>query len=269
MAKKRIEFKSWRSFTAFAQKIFQENRFIHDKETRDFLRAVLKTCDARIRVIEKGTLLWRAQLGCDTHKDTEANRLIAEEILPYPPDRMKPLIGQASEGRANPKGIPYLYLSNNKNTALAEVRPWVGTQISISKFKVKQEIRIVDCSVSHNLKIPFYCCELEPSIREEVVWAFIDKAFARPIQSSDNTADYVPTQIIAELFKTQGFDGIKYQSNLGAGQNIILFNIDLAEIVSCSLYKTTKLRFHFEEIKIGPKNRYITMHYYNSLRGKT
>lgn len=268
MAKKRIEFKSWRSFTTFAQKIFQENRFIHDKETRDFLHAVLKTCDARIRVIEKGTLLWRAQLGCDTHKYTEANRLIAEEILPYPPDRMKPLIGQASEGRANPKGIPYLYLSNDKNTALAEIRPWVGTLISISKFKVKQKIRIVDCSVSHNFNIPFHLGEPEPSRREEVVWAFIDKAFSRPIQSSDNTADYVPTQIIAELFKTQGFDGIKYQSNLGTGQNIILFDIDLTEILSCSLYKTTKIRFHFKEIETGPKSTHITMHYYKSLRGK-
>lgn len=264
MVKKRINFKSWRSFTAFAQKIIQENRFIHDKETRDFLNTILKTCDARIRVIEKGTLFWRAQLGCDTRKYIEENRLIMEEIQPYPPKRMKPLIGQALEGRANPKGIPCLYLSSNKNTALAEIRPWVGTLISISKFKINKKIRIIDCSVSHNLKIPFYLGELEPLGREEVIWAFIDKAFSRPVQSTDNMADYVPTQIIAELFKNRGFDGIKYQSNLGTGKNVMLFNMDLTEIVSSSLYETSKIKFNFKEIK----GKNIKMHYYNSLSEK-
>lgn len=39
---------------------------------------------------------------------------------------MKPLSNSASEGRANPKGIPYLYVATDKETAMSEVRPSLG-----------------------------------------------------------------------------------------------------------------------------------------------
>ena len=44
---------------------------------------------------------------------------------------MKPLERIALEGRTNPKGIPYLYLSSKKETAMSEVRPWIGGYISL------------------------------------------------------------------------------------------------------------------------------------------
>ena len=44
---------------------------------------------------------------------------------PFPLDPMKFLMDKAREDRASPRGIPYLYLSNRKETALSEVRPWL------------------------------------------------------------------------------------------------------------------------------------------------
>ncbi|MFZ0569740.1 MAG: RES domain-containing protein [Rhodomicrobium sp.] len=44
---------------------------------------------------------------------------------------MKPIPNWLSEGRANPRGIPYLYLASTRDTALAEVRPWIGSHITV------------------------------------------------------------------------------------------------------------------------------------------
>lgn len=49
----------------------------------------------------------------------------------YSPDRMTPRRNIASEGRANPKGLPCLYLATDKETAMSEVRPWINSTISI------------------------------------------------------------------------------------------------------------------------------------------
>ena len=56
--------------------------------------------------------------------------------------------------------------------------------------------------------------EGEPSAteREEVVWGSINRAFSRPVDPSDNEADYAATQVLADYFRGAGYDGIKYRS---------------------------------------------------------
>ena len=126
--------------------------------------------------------------------------------MSLPMERMKPLKDRAVEGRANPKGIPYLYLATNRETALAEVRPWIGSLISVGAFEILRELRIVNCSSDdHNI---IYREEPPPEEREKAVWVSIDRAFSRPVDPSDDVAAYVPTQILAELFKAEGYDGI-------------------------------------------------------------
>lgn len=89
--------------------------------------------------------------------------------------------------------------------------------------------------------------EPSPQEREEAVWRDIERAFARPVSPSDDLADYVPTQIIAELFKVIGFDGVAYGSSLGSGHNIALFDLDAAEIINCSLFQVKNIEFDFKE----------------------
>ena len=73
---------------------------------------------------------------------------------------------------------------------------------------------------------------------------------AAPVRSPRcvSTADYVPTQIIAEFFKNEGCDGIAYKSAFGKkGYNIVLFDPSDAELTSCTLYKAESLKFRFEQ----------------------
>ncbi len=159
---------------------------------------------------------------------------------------MVPLASGASEGRANPKGIPYLYLATNQDTAMAEVRPWVGSLISLGTFITLRDLRMVQLA-PRKRRLRYCIEEPSPEVRESMVWADINEAFATPVSSNDMTADYVPTQILAELLRDNGFDGIAYGSALGTGLNVVLFDITAVELVRCTLCRTESMSFVFKE----------------------
>ena len=78
---------------------------------------------------------------------------------------------------------------------------------------------------------------------DEWIWADIDHAFSEPTQQSDDTSEYVPTQVLAELFRDVGFDGVAYQSAYGEGHNIVLFDPSMAEHVNCHIVRVTDIHF--------------------------
>lgn len=242
------KFKSWNSYGNFASRIRHKRRYIRTPEDNEFLREVLRTSKSRIRDVPDGTKLWRAQLGHDWEPHYEGDRHVTDLPAAYLPERMKPLPGRATEGRANPKGIPALYLSTSRKTAMSEVRPWLGSLVSCAHFRIIRALKIVDFSVHHGSGFTLYFTEPDASKREEAVWRQIDQAFSEPTTAADDTAGYVPTQVIAELFKNEGFDGIAYKSAFGKrGYNIALFDPADAEITSCTLYTAKSLKFRFEQ----------------------
>ncbi len=240
------EFKSWQDYWNFERIVKGKNRYFRNKDTERFLRTILSTSENRKLDLPKERYLWRAQLGHDWQPLYEGDEHIDYIPAPFPPSLMKPLIREAAEGRANPKGIPYLYLATTKETAMAEVRPWLGSLISIGQFKTERDMVLINCSVNHKRTI-IYLEEPASEEKEQAVWADIDRAFSKPITVNDRIADYVPTQIIAELFKNEGFDGISYKSMLGDGYNVALFDIDSATLVNCNLFEVKSLSFDFQQ----------------------
>jgi len=236
-------FESWLSFQNFQSEIRQKARYIHSEKTRLFLETVLKTAKDRITQIPKGFIYWRAQSGCILPKTDDGFE------FPFSKDRMKPRIDRANEGRINPKGIPCLYMALKRDTALAEVRPWVGAKISVSQCKIIKNLSVINCYSDTKLKISHG--EPPPKERTEMVWAYIDRAFSEPVTPEDDIADYVPTQIIAELFKQNDFDGIAYGSSLGEGHNLALFDIDKADIANVQIYELKQISFEFKKAE-GP-----------------
>jgi hypothetical protein len=84
--------------------------------------------------------------------------------------------------------------------------------------------------------------------REDGIWIAIDQAFATPVGRDVESREYVATQILAELFKSAGFDGIVYKSLLtDEGFNIALFNLNAADVINCGLYSASSIRFNFSE----------------------
>ena len=131
---------------------------------------------------------------------------------------------------------------------MSEVRPWLGTYISCALFRTTRPLYVVNCSTLKGRRIVHYFNEPDDCEKENAVWTQIGQAFSEPTTSGDKTADYVPTQIIAELFKTEGYDGIAYKSAFGDdGYNIALFDLADAKLTACTLHEAESLRFSFSE----------------------
>lgn len=237
-------FESYQSYQHFALSVTTQRRYVRNPAQTDFLHTVLATSVGRQQVIPVRSVLWRAQLGHDWYPVVQGDDPEEAQPSPLPPERMRPLANRAREGRANPKGIPYLYVATFQETAIAEVRPWVGSHVSIAAFALQREVRVVN-TVTEDHRIMVYNHEPEPEERERAVWLDIDRAFSRPVTSGDDTADYAPTQVLAEFFREHGLDGIAYGSSLGLGHNVAFFDLDVATVAKCDLVEIHGVKFDF------------------------
>jgi hypothetical protein len=230
----------------------REYRYIRSVENEAFLAAVLATSESRRVEIPMGRLFWRAQVG---HGWRPMGNDIDDEIpCAHPQSRMKPQDGRASDGRANPRGIPCLYLATTKEAAMSEVRPWMGSYVSCGQFQTNRALTVIDCARRYDAQPFFFSVNdgmYEPSAEERTnaVWAHIDRAFAEPMTRSDDQADYAATQILAELFKHAGADGVVYKSNFGDdGFNIALFDPAAADLINCGLFEVKGMTLTFDEV---------------------
>jgi hypothetical protein len=244
------EFESWNQYWEFSHFIMRKARHILDARQRRFLDVVIATGAKRKGTIEKGTVLWRAQFDNDLRKqvlrDADGNEADSFDVeYPCKVERMKPLPYRACEGRVNPKGIPCLYLSDDRDTAMTETRPWIGSSVSVGQFVILRDLNVVDCTGDRkqgswiSLHDPYK--QPDPAIREEYVWGAINRAFSTPVTRNDDVAEYAPTQVLAEAFQSAGYDGIVYGSRLGKGRTIAIFDLTAADLANCELFRVEEL----------------------------
>ena len=246
----------WNSYLLFRNKK-KEIRYFNDTESQELFDTLLTTAKDRIESIPKGQRYWRAQLGYKDDPLYDNGQIVDYNAIPLSVERMKPLADKACEGRINPKGIPCLYLATDEKTAVSEVRPGVGSYVTVAEFETLKDLKVIDCSRGinpMNVTVPDFdkLFKLKQPTPEEAIktnWRWVDKEFSEPVERKDNTADYVPTQIIAELFKTNGFDGIKYKSIFSNGKNLALFDINSAkQIDNGKVIRVTKIDVDFKQI---------------------
>ena len=255
-----MTFISANAFRDFGRAVHRELRYVRSAAQEEFLKEVIATSNPRIARLEAKAILWRAQLGHDWREETQ-NDETHEMPCAHPPERMKPIPEKATDGRANPRGIACLYLATKKDTAVLEVRPLIGSYVSVAQFKVMRELRVVNCSGPRTDKLKRW---LEPESLtaqeiEDAVWSDINEAFSEPVERGDNSIEYVPTQILAEAFKRHGLDGTAYKSSYGNdGLNVALFDIDAANLINCGLYR---IRHVSVEMTHEDSPYFMTKHY--------
>ena len=226
-----------------------------DDTSQQFLNTVIETARKRVVKIPMGQVLWRAQLDHAwitewlRNEDGEDIEPLFDVEAPLEPDHMRPLADRAFEGRVNPKGIPCLYCSTDRDNAMAEVRPWIGRLVSVGQFVIQKDLTLIDCALDPSRRRTYWGFGKEPPSeeREANVWWCISRAFAEPVTRNDDVADYAPTQVIAEVFRCNGFDGLVYGSSLGSGHNVALFDLTAAKQNNCYLYRVNKVAFEFEQ----------------------
>lgn len=132
-----------------------------------------------------------------------------------------------SHGRANPAGIPYLYLGSTPETAVSEVRPHTGETASVADFTLDSDLKIVDLRNPRLLVSPFVLA-VEDDIgllRSDI--SFLERLeteLTTPIVPYSALIDYVQSQYLFEFIKNCGYDGVLYSSSVSEGMNLALFS---------------------------------------------
>jgi RES domain-containing protein len=250
------EFASLDSYERFERVVKTKSRFGIDDTVREFLKAVRETVPKRVGRLRKDKLLFRAQrgsvsaeypAGLGTGDDEEEEFETINVEITLPPDLMVPKAEKVGDGRVNPRGIPCLYLATTMSAAISEMRPWVGEFVTLAQFRVMRDCQLVDCSRDTTRSI------WHDGTKEEGVWGDIGFAFSRPINREESTLDYVPTQMLAETFKSAGFDGIVYKSLLDEnGKNVALFDVNAAQLETRCLYQANAVSLECKKHEISP-----------------
>jgi hypothetical protein len=180
---------------------------------------------ARMEVeLPKGAVLYRARVGFISDEDGGIRPFERADMSAPPPEKVRP-------GRANAKGEVVLYVADQEQTAVAEVRPWRGLLVSVTEIKAMCNLRLVDLSKRPPPSNPFtdeapqYELELEGLLR-----AFGEE-LGRPLRRADDPRDYLPCQKLVRRIRDCGFyDGIRYPSAMDrGGANIVLFDPKLVK----------------------------------------
>lgn len=223
----------------FCEHIQHRRRFLLGEDDGEPPTAVGLLIDAlplAVNPLRKGTLLYRARMG---GVSGDFNR-----PGPYPPEKMgAPPAGENHPGRANPPGISYLYTASDPYTAVAEIRPWADSCVTVAELSVQKSIKITDLVDVPYLKTPFGHEDLRAEVDCRDILRNLGKALSRPVAPDAHDVDYIPTQYLAEMVLSHGYDGIRYPSALGTGSNVVLFDTAIALPVKTSLIKISGVRY--------------------------
>lgn len=226
----------------FKQKIKHENRFNVSLPQEIIGLIGFQSKNTLYKALYDGTIIYRARKDfiIDESLKIDSSPTCIKKMVGMPPKE------QAKSGRANPEGIPYLYLANNLETAIAEVRPWIGVPITVAKFELTETVMVINFSSFHERSILDYLDEdVESSLNRLSFFLYLGEELSTPTSLEDSYLDYLPTQYLAEVIKNQGYQGIIYDSSLGNAQNIVLFNQDCVEVESTELHVITHINYGF------------------------
>lgn len=177
---------------------------------------------------------------------------------PHPPDMMgKPPQGVSTHGRANPAGIPYLYLASDVSTAIAEMRPHPGEHVCVAAFKVISKPKTVDLRNPRKTISPFSLSDEREfdvaQLRSEVSFLCqLGEELTRPVLPREAHLEYLPSQYLCEFIKHCGFDGVMYRSSVGGGVNFALFADAFTGVGAVEVYTVTRVNVEYAAMAASP-----------------
>ena len=214
-------------WTRLKNDLMEVSRFATD--ISDYFESKILSSNSAIR---ENTILYRARV------IPSGKRYLTKNEMGCPPSKLTP------SGRANPQGIPYLYLCQDENTTYYEVRALYLDKLTIGKFKVKRDLKILDFTTIMSLYYTYNVSTstLADEIAKQKILQLISKDLSKPLRRFDTELEYVPTQYVCEYCKLNGVDGIRFNSSLHkGGVNIVLFDSANAECIRVSSREVTNV----------------------------
>jgi hypothetical protein len=176
-----------------------------------------------------------------------ADRAYLPEEMGAPPKHL------ASHGRANPAGIPYLYLASTALTAVSEVRPHTGEKVSVAEFKIASPLLLADLRHPRRSISPFILEDEDEIAMLRGDIGFLERLgdeLTRPVIPRSAAFDYIPSQYLCEFAKSCGFDGVMYRSSVGDGVNIALFDPTHARVEAVTRNEVRSVKVDFNRLDV-------------------
>jgi len=167
------------------------------------------------------------------------------QVSPFSKENMgKPEKYFATAGRANPQGIPYLYLSKALETTLYEARATFLDNISIGTFRIKDNIELTLVDFTQKFSPFTQEGQIISFTKEKLIKDAISKDLSRPLRRYDSELEYIPTQFICEFIRFNiEADGIQFNSSLQRdGVNVVLFDQSNIECVDVEVHQITEVK---------------------------
>ncbi len=163
-------------------------------------------------------------------------------------DLKKPPATKVLNGRANPLGIPYLYVASTIDTAIAEVRGHKGEFVTVLEFNNKKDLELFDLRDPKNTISPFESPDLIEFIYEHMPYlVLLGDELSKPIIPRKANLEYLSSQYFCEVIKQIGFHGIIYKSSISDGNNYVIFSDNRLRIAGSMLqYRITEMNFKSE-----------------------
>jgi len=184
-------------------------------------------------------------LPADDMPETWYRARILTSDIPYPANEMgAPPKHLANHGRANPIGIPYLYLGSLPVTAIAEVRPHTGEVACVADFSIATHLTAVDLRNPRKIVSPFVLGDASAIGQLRADIPFLERLgleLTRPVLPRSAGIDYLPSQYLCEFIKKSGYDGVVYRSSVSNGINLALFDPAKAVVGETSLYNISRV----------------------------
>lgn len=136
----------------------------------------------------------------------------------------------SNAGRMNAKGISVFYGATNSASALAEVRPPVGSKVAVAKFEIIRPLRLLDLTALDHARDggSIFDPTLKDRLERVAFLQTLSERLTRPVMPDDEAFDYLITQAIADFLATQNeprLDGIIFASvQSRKGRNVVLFH---------------------------------------------
>nr|WP_315422984.1 RES family NAD+ phosphorylase [uncultured Pedobacter sp.] len=217
---------------SFSEEIKTRNRFfLSEKIDTEDLQSIFE----RLATIHpKGAKFYRARI---SDEKLRINKL------------GKPPLHLTTPGRANPVGIPYLYVSESEETTLYETRVALHESLTIGQFIAKETISLVslrNIDWLGPIEIMDRGFTLEEFIRCRPYMIKLEQELSSPVRKQDVHLDYLPTQFLCEFIKSLGFDAVEYKSAMNIdGFNLAIFNDAKLECKGAKFVQVKDIKYSY------------------------
>lgn len=221
--------------------LWNEFERILKTESRHFSRAAQSILDQIFDGITDLRTIRGSQVVVTAGPSRKLKSLYRGRVFPGAPEELEealkrpwselgtPPSNLAGAGRMNARGIAVFYGAQNAKTALAEVRPPVGSQVAVARFDLTRDLRLLDLKALKSVAAggSIFDPEMIGEMEKANFLEILSQLMSRAIMPHEEVSEYLPTQAVAEYLANEvGLDGMIF-SSVQAGQtasNVVLFH---------------------------------------------